>query len=43
MGRDFPGNPTEAENYYTVSCYNNYPFVVKVGCHVVTLERRGMH
>jgi hypothetical protein len=34
LGREFPGNPTEAENFYTVSCYNNDPFVVKVVLHL---------
>lgn len=30
MGRAFPGNPTESQNYYTVKCWDKNTVVVKV-------------
>jgi hypothetical protein len=30
MGRPFPGNPSESENFYTVKCWDRNSVVVKV-------------
>jgi hypothetical protein len=36
FGRAFPGNPSEAMNYMTVTCYSTEPIVVKVSYVPVT-------